>query len=105
MKVNAINKNNNIPGTPTTSKLVLHPKCWDSQPPRKTLTPIPNACAAASVANARARLDLGYSYAEVATLVEKSTAGAARIAVARAVAKLARYMAEAQSAHAVSRLV
>jgi RNA polymerase sigma-70 factor (ECF subfamily) len=52
-----------------------------------------------------ARLELGYSYAEVAALVDKPTAGAARIAVARAVAKLARYMAEAQTAHSVSPIV
>jgi RNA polymerase sigma-70 factor (ECF subfamily) len=44
-----------------------------------------------------ARLELGYSYAEVAALVDKPTAGAARVAVSRAVTKLARYMAEAQA--------
>jgi RNA polymerase sigma factor (sigma-70 family) len=42
-----------------------------------------------------ARLELGYSYAEVAALVNKPTAGAARVAISRAVSKLARYMAEA----------
>jgi len=45
-----------------------------------------------------ARLELGYSYAEVAALVDKPSAGAARIAISRAVTKLARYMAEAQAA-------
>lgn len=40
-----------------------------------------------------ARLELGYSYAEIAALVNKPTAGAARIAVSRAVSKLALYMA------------
>ena len=44
-----------------------------------------------------ARLELGYSYAEVAALVDKPTAGAARVAVSRAVTKLARYMSEAQA--------
>ncbi|HEY0874372.1 MAG TPA: sigma-70 family RNA polymerase sigma factor [Vicinamibacterales bacterium] len=42
-----------------------------------------------------ARLELGYSYAEVAALVNKPTAGAARVAISRAVTKLARYMAQA----------
>ena len=42
-----------------------------------------------------ARLELGFTYSEVAALVDKPTAGAARIAITRAVAKLARYMAEA----------
>lgn len=41
-----------------------------------------------------ARLELGYSYAEVAALVNKPTAGAARVAISRAVTKLARYMAQ-----------
>ena len=41
-----------------------------------------------------ARLELGCSYAEVAALVDKPTPGAARVAITRAVAKLARYMAE-----------
>ena len=41
-----------------------------------------------------ARLELGYSYQEIAALVDKPTANAARVAVSRAVAKLARYMAE-----------
>ena len=39
-----------------------------------------------------ARLELGCSYQEVATLVGKPTADAARVAVARAVTKLARLM-------------
>ena len=41
-----------------------------------------------------ARLELGHSYPEVAQLVGKPTADAARVAVSRAVTKLARYMAE-----------
>lgn len=42
-----------------------------------------------------ARLELGCSYQEVATLVGKPTADAARVAVARAVTKLAKLMATA----------
>lgn len=41
-----------------------------------------------------ARLELGYTYAEIAALVNKPSPGAARVAIARAVTKLARYMAE-----------
>lgn len=41
-----------------------------------------------------ARLELGFSYAEVAELVNKPSAEAARVAVSRAVAKLSRYMSE-----------
>lgn len=41
-----------------------------------------------------ARLELGFSYSEIATLVDKPSAGAARVAITRAVTKLARYMAE-----------
>jgi RNA polymerase sigma factor (sigma-70 family) len=40
-----------------------------------------------------ARIELGYTYEEVATLVGKPTAGAARVAIARALMKLARLMA------------
>lgn len=40
-----------------------------------------------------ARIELGHTYAEVAELVGKPTAEAARVAVARALAKLARLMA------------
>ena len=43
-----------------------------------------------------ARLELGYSYTEIAALVDKPTPGAARVAISRAVTKLARYMAEAE---------
>jgi RNA polymerase sigma factor (sigma-70 family) len=43
-----------------------------------------------------ARLELGCSYQEVAVLVEKPTAGAARVAISRALAKLARLMAESR---------
>jgi RNA polymerase sigma-70 factor (ECF subfamily) len=41
-----------------------------------------------------ARLELGYTDAEIAALVNKPSPGAARVAIARAVTKLARYMAE-----------
>jgi RNA polymerase sigma factor (sigma-70 family) len=41
-----------------------------------------------------ARLEFGYTYEEIAGLVGKPTAGAARIAISRALAKLAKLMAE-----------
>lgn len=41
-----------------------------------------------------ARLELGQTYEEIAVLVNKPTAGAARVAISRAVAKLARLMAQ-----------
>jgi RNA polymerase sigma factor (sigma-70 family) len=43
-----------------------------------------------------ARLELGCSYAEIAELLEKPTADAARMQVARALAKLAKLMADLQ---------
>ena len=39
-----------------------------------------------------ARVELGYSYEELATALDKPTAGAARVAVTRALARLARLM-------------
>jgi RNA polymerase sigma-70 factor (ECF subfamily) len=41
-----------------------------------------------------ARIELGFTYAEVATLVGKPSAGAARVAISRALDKLARLMSE-----------
>ncbi len=41
-----------------------------------------------------ARVELGFSYEEVAVLVGKPTAGAARVAISRAIDKLARLMSE-----------
>jgi RNA polymerase sigma-70 factor (ECF subfamily) len=40
-----------------------------------------------------ARLELGYTYDEIAAIVNKPTGGAARVAITRAIAKLARLMA------------
>ena len=41
-----------------------------------------------------ARIELGFSYEEVAALVGKPSAGAARVAISRALDKLARLMSE-----------
>jgi len=46
-----------------------------------------------------ARLELGQTYEEIAVLVNKPTAGAARVAITRAVAKLARLMAQPDDSH------
>ena len=41
-----------------------------------------------------ARIELGFSYEEIAALVGKPSAGAARVAISRAVDKMARLMSE-----------